>query len=338
MELLAINLERRVFKELQRSKKNIVIISPFISLYTVEKLVEILNNKNVSCQFITRFERKAFISGASNLKALKLLVENGISVLALKDLHTKVYMIDQEACFVGSANFTRKGFTHNHELLMYLEELSEVEQVKAYIQDLLDSIQKSGDWRITLEQIEIETQNIEQYQQILKDDNILNEVWGADLNGVSVGNGEEIILSVPAGSTIHLIEKYYIHAHPVSKGYNYTETNYITFRKHGGGVMDHIYCIDQMFTVEMSRWQEIVGQLTIPTDTIDNISDYIVNRYKDFEFDKAPIYKFYVLSERYDLPNKPHPKANNAGGWLYTLEDLRQSKGVVNTVKKPKRI
>ncbi|MEK4284199.1 phospholipase D-like domain-containing protein [Ureibacillus sp. FSL K6-0165] len=80
--------------------------------------LEIVKNKNLYCKIITRFERKAFIEKSSSLEALKLLIENNVQILALKDLHSKVYLIDGEKCFVGSANFTTKGLTTNHELLL----------------------------------------------------------------------------------------------------------------------------------------------------------------------------------------------------------------------------
>lgn len=72
MELLTSDLEQQLFKNLKLCHDNIVIISPFLSLNTAEKLVNIIKNNQIDCTIVTRFERKAFIEKASSLDALKL--------------------------------------------------------------------------------------------------------------------------------------------------------------------------------------------------------------------------------------------------------------------------
>lgn len=145
-----------------------------------------------------------------------------------------------------------------------------------------------------------------------------------------------IVLSVAAGQTIHLIEKCFVHAHPISNGYNYTPTKYITFRQANGGVMNKIYNIDRTFPIEMKSWERDINQFDIPENIKKELTMYITSRYKDFDFDKAPKYKFYLLRLLCELPNNPHPPSNNAGGWYYNLNDLKESTGVVNTIKKSK--
>ncbi|WP_282022843.1 hypothetical protein, partial [Priestia flexa] len=162
--------------------------------------------------------------------------------------------------------------------------------------------------------------------------------WGADLKLEKIDDENSIVLSVPAGDTIHLIEEYFVHAHPISSGYNYSSTKYITFRKAKGGVMNKIYKIDRTFPIEMKVWESEIDKIGIPDKVKDRLINYIVNRYRDFEFNKAPKYKFYLLSLLCDLPNEPHPPANNAGGWLYTMKDLKESTGQVFTIKKKKNI
>lgn len=149
-----------------------------------------------------------------------------------------------------------------------------------------------------------------------------------------IDDENSIVLSVSAGDTIHLIEEYLVHAHPISRGYNYSSTQYITFRKAKGGVMNKIYKIDRSFPIEMEVWKNEIDKIIIPDKIKDRLTNYIVKRYSTFGFNKAPKYKFYLLSLLCELPNEPHPPVNNAGGWLYTLKDLKESTGQVFTIKK----
>lgn len=205
-----------------------------------------------------------------------------------------------------------------------------MEKINSYANELLTSI---GDWLITIERIQSEQDIIEGYKEIQKEKEKINNSWGADLKSEELVDENSIVLSVPAGDTVHLIEKYFVHAHPISSGYNYSPTKYIAFRKANGGVMDKIYSINKTFSLEMKERKCEIEKIEISDTVKDSISKYIVDRYRDFEFDKAPKYKFYLLSLLCVLPNEPHPPANNAGGWLYTIKDLKESIGHVFTIR-----
>lgn len=338
MELLTSDLEQQLFKNLKLCHDKIVVISPFLSLNIAEKLVNIIKNNQIDCTIVTRFERKAFIEKASSLDALKLFIQNEIKVLALKDLHSKAYIIDCKKCFVGSANFTNKGLTKNHELLLYFDKKDDVDKVIFYANELIKKIEQSGNWQITMDHIQMEQDILQRYQNNQRDNEKINYTWGADLKSEDVVDEDSIVLSVPAGGTIHLIEKYFIHAHPISNGYNYSPTKYITFRKANGGIMEKIFSINKTFPLEMNQWRSEIEKVEISETLKEDLINYIVNRYRDFEFDKAPKYKFYILSLLCDLPNNPYPPTNNAGGWLYTLKDLKESHGYVYTSKQMKKL
>lgn len=335
MKLLKDNLELELFKVLKTAKERIIIVSPFMNLNSTKKLVEIVNITSANCTVITRFERKSFIENAHSLEALKLLILNGIEVLALQNLHSKIYLVDNQQCFAGSANFTTKGLNINHEILIHFDN-QEVDQFNSYVNEILAKIKQSGDWLITLEQINTEEQIVNSYKEHINEDKRLNNSWGADITSATSTDGNSLVLSVPAGGTIHLIEKFLVHAHPLSKGYNYAQTNYLTFRKANGGEMDTIYTINKTFSLEMDDWKKAIEGMDLTITEQENVTNYISGRYRDFEFDKAPNYKykFYTLSVLFELPNLPHPPANNAGGWVYTIKDLKESKDVVYTVNK----
>ncbi|MEK4495493.1 phospholipase D family protein [Ureibacillus sp. FSL W8-0352] len=334
MKLFKNNLEQELFKHLQMSKSKIIIISPYIGLNMAKKLLEIVKNKNLHCKIITRFERKAFIEKSSSLEALKLLIENNVQILALKDLHSKVYLIDGEKCFVGSANFTTKGLTTNHELLLYFSEETDVDNFNIYANELIKHL---NGWDITIERIQSEQEFIEEYKEIEEEKEKINVSWGAELKKEKSVDENDIVLSVSAGDTMHLIEKYFVHAHPISRGYNYAITKYITFRKSNGGIMERIYKIEKSFSIEMKEWKNEINKLEISDSMKKRIANYIIDRYKDFEFNKAPKYKFYILSLLYDLPTAPKPPKNNTGGWLYTIKDLKESNGFVLTINQKKK-
>ena len=131
------------------------IISPFISLRMSKILCIILNEKaNISCTVITRFYHDDFIHGASDISALKVLVENNVKVFLLKDLHTKAYLLDDNVGMLGSANFTSGGFILNHELsIMFKDEDEIVADMRNYFDTVLGLIQKTGDYMLTLQQV-----------------------------------------------------------------------------------------------------------------------------------------------------------------------------------------
>lgn len=304
-----------------------------MSFSIAQKLVDIVTNKSINCTVITRFDRKSFIEGAHSLDALKKLISNGIDVFALKNLHTKMYIIDDSQCFTGSANFTTSGLNTNHEILMHFD-THEIDPFNTYVNELLTKIKQSGDWLITLKQVEMEELIVKSYMNQMKEDKRINTSWGANITTPERPDEDAMVLSVPAGNTHHLITKYHVHAHPVSKGYNYTQTDYLAFRRAKGGHMDTIYTINKTISFDMSNWKKEIEGLHLKTSEKENLENYILDRYVEFEFDKAPQYKykFYLLSILYELPNTPHPPANNPGGWVYTLKDLKESTGIVNTV------
>lgn len=331
------NLESELFNMLKKAQQKIIIVSPFMNLSSTEKLVDIVQKNSIDCTVITRFDRKAFIENAHSLDALKLLIENKVEVLALKNLHSKLYLIDFKQCFAGSANFTTKGLNVNQEILMHFD-TPEVHQFNSYVNDLLAEIKQSGDWNITLNRIEIEEQIVQSYKVHMKEDKRLNLSWGAEISLSKADDKNALVLSVPAGATIHLIKKYLVHCHPLSKGHNYKPTNFLTFRKANGGAMDTIYTINKSFSIGMENWRHEVENLLLNEIEKENLVSYILDRYKDFNFEQSPQYKykFYLLSILCELPYEPHPPTNNVGGWIYTLKDLKESQDIVYTVNKSK--
>lgn len=54
-----------------------------------------------------------YITGSSDIEALDILWQGGFELREIRELHTKLYVFDDQA-FVGSANMTNKGWNVNH--------------------------------------------------------------------------------------------------------------------------------------------------------------------------------------------------------------------------------
>lgn len=146
----------------ENANQKVSIISPFISDCPARLLANALNNNPAMlCSVITRFYREDFISGASRLTALRLLVEAGAKILAVKDLHAKLYLIDNDIALLGSANFTTGGFISNVELSLIIDnEPTVLSELNSYFKTKVDEINSLGDFYVTLDIIDSEERQI----------------------------------------------------------------------------------------------------------------------------------------------------------------------------------
>ena len=109
------------------------IISPFIKLGTVEKLIR---HRPPSIQVMTRFNLNDFAVGVSDISALARLLKAGAKVRGLRNLHSKVYMFGSRRAIVTSANLTDAALNRNHEFGLVSEEPAIVSACAAYFDDL----------------------------------------------------------------------------------------------------------------------------------------------------------------------------------------------------------
>lgn len=321
MKILTKNLNNTFFNEFPETLSTLKIISPYISKLNVEQLLDKLSQYQIKPKItvITTFERDNFISGASSLTALKLLIEHDIPVFALKDLHTKLYIFNDTKCIVGSANFTKRGFSINHELLVTIDDPATVNELVEYTDNLLTQIQSSGNWQITSELIEQEESIIQSLEQPNQPKH--THTWGAELENSNAS--ETVVLSVSAGDTWEIINQFSIHAHPVKRGFNYRKTDFITFRKKNGGVMSAIYKINSTFELNMNDWLNDVESLNLEPIIKANLINYITARYSGLGFESSYPYKFYLLEQYIPLPHMPRPATNNVGARYYSIEALQ---------------
>ena len=113
-----------------KTANEVYIISPFITNTMTSHLIK--NYKGQDVKVITRFNLSNFKSGVSNLSGLKNLVEIGVKIIGIKELHSKAYIFDNNSAIITSANFTSGGFFNNFELGIKTSDSTNVNQTVDY--------------------------------------------------------------------------------------------------------------------------------------------------------------------------------------------------------------
>lgn len=168
IEIIAKDHYAKIFGAFSNCNNSIRIITPFITRDMAKKLIDIIDLCEINCTLISRFKRQDFIDGVSSIFALQDLINSGVEILALKKLHTKLYIIDDNNAIIGSANFTAGGFKNNHELSLLLTDEPEiVSQLISYYKELHLAIKSSGTGVVTEKLIEGEIEEINKFIQKL---------------------------------------------------------------------------------------------------------------------------------------------------------------------------
>ena len=98
-------------ESLRKSKEKIVILSAYVKEVGVKWLREQINNKNINCTIISRWQKGDLATGSSDLECYSLCKENNWTFKILNDLHAKVMLIDDKDLFIGSPNLTGSGMS-----------------------------------------------------------------------------------------------------------------------------------------------------------------------------------------------------------------------------------
>lgn len=102
-----------------QSENRLIIISPFITQYGAEFLLDKIKNSNVKIRIITNLDKvstnMSYINPFEPLIHLKSESEN-IDIKQISTLHAKVYFQDESVVLLGSSNLTRGGVNNNLEL------------------------------------------------------------------------------------------------------------------------------------------------------------------------------------------------------------------------------
>ncbi|NRB62242.1 MAG: hypothetical protein HRU40_04285 [Saprospiraceae bacterium] len=116
------------------------IISAFITKPAYTWLCGLTKLNLPKITLVGRFLPKDFIDGASNLEAIRQSVISGFCVKALSNLHAKIYQIDNDLIFTGSANMTGKGLALIEECnLEACTRVAPSDESKAFIDKIINT-------------------------------------------------------------------------------------------------------------------------------------------------------------------------------------------------------
>jgi len=195
VDLSLINLPIKSFKTLVRMKilyrnwyanlekeleicSSLKIISPFVSEYFFQKIKSEFSLSNI--ELITRFSLPDFANGVSKLEALKLLIDNNAIIFGIKDLHSKVYIFDDNRAIISSANLTRNGLNNNFECGILLNSRKEIENLLGYFNKLKNIAHNNI----------FNNQKYELWKEKIKNCEIINtpQISLEDFGSIEVGN------------------------------------------------------------------------------------------------------------------------------------------------------
>lgn len=155
IELLTSNHMEKILDLFDETQNSFCIISPFLSVSMAQRLCQTVKEKGVHCSFITRFYMEDMVAKSNSIDALEMLLDTGIDLYAVKRLHTKLYLFDQNKAILGSANFTCGGFKSNIELSLSIEGQPELlSELNRYFNDMESKLKVAKDGRVTPAMIE----------------------------------------------------------------------------------------------------------------------------------------------------------------------------------------
>ena len=93
-----------------KANKSVTIFSGFIKSGAIHWLKEHVND-SVEVTLVGRFSASDLIKGASDLDVYKICKDQGWKVGILNNLHSKVFIFDNEHLMLGSANLTMRGLS-----------------------------------------------------------------------------------------------------------------------------------------------------------------------------------------------------------------------------------
>jgi hypothetical protein len=88
-KLLGDSLSTTFIKEVEKCKKSITIISPYITMDAVKQLIKKLPT-NLNFKIVTQPPGIDYIIGSVEIDALQVLENKGFSLLYLHNLHAKI--------------------------------------------------------------------------------------------------------------------------------------------------------------------------------------------------------------------------------------------------------
>ncbi len=124
---------RELTDGLRRNAGGLRIVCPFIKARALDRLLSLRPD---DVRVITRFNLGDFAKGASDIAALRKLLDAGATVRGIRNLHAKLYLFGTGRAVVTSANLTEAGLCRNHEFGAVTEDPAAVANCRAWFDDL----------------------------------------------------------------------------------------------------------------------------------------------------------------------------------------------------------
>ena len=131
--LVAEGWESEFIAGLRQHPGSLRIVCPFIK---ARALTGILKPRPTSLQVVTRFNLADFVDGASDIGALRFLLDAGGAVRGIRALHAKLYIFGSRRAIVTSANLTGAGLSTNKEFGLVTEDDAAVKRCLSYFDEL----------------------------------------------------------------------------------------------------------------------------------------------------------------------------------------------------------
>lgn len=108
------DLRDNLKEDLEAIDNNISIMTAFCKKEALEFIDEqLVDKKDISKRIIVRFRLEDILSKATDIEIYDYCKQNNWNLYIQFNLHAKVYVFDQDICYMGSANTTSKGLSLN---------------------------------------------------------------------------------------------------------------------------------------------------------------------------------------------------------------------------------
>lgn len=94
-----------------QAQQRIIFLSAFVTSRGLEWVEKLIGQRQIDCRVVARWKPGDLVTGSSDLKAFEIAERNNWSFAISQTLHAKLFLIDAEAMFIGSANLTASGMS-----------------------------------------------------------------------------------------------------------------------------------------------------------------------------------------------------------------------------------
>ena len=133
------DLRKILLQEFFGAMKEIKISSAFITEPAIDEFIKVIP-KNINVKVVCRLLPFDVANGSCSIPALKKGIEANWLIYRLENLHAKIYSIDGNKIYSGSANATANGLMiHNKGNIEACNEVSATPENKKFISNIFDA-------------------------------------------------------------------------------------------------------------------------------------------------------------------------------------------------------